>query len=410
MSTAQPVLRDSTSYRQGMVLGLTMAETLLLLVFCLLIAAASIFSYKLKQLEQERTEKQTLHNSLQEAQAKIAHMQSALRGDPITDDWQHLVRIKPYVEKLEKAGVQLKEAAEAADVVRTAIQAKKDGAAASDVTNAILQYTAIRKELSNSSEELQTTGQIISYIREGRQVQTTKTTNEAKGKHNWPPIITLSEASGHYFDTGSAVLSEQFREALSGPVIDELLRNIADYPDVNVIEVIGHTDEQPLVHRPSNLDELLMPVLQGKSSVIQLTPADNAGLGLARAVSVTEVLLKDERLSRLAILPYSGAQLVNVNNSLVLAGTGGDVRERRRIEIRLRKSDKVALPIVSQPSPTIKKRRVPAPPAASGGVDKPVAQQKPANTESVDPRSLHPRQPPQPVSPFESLFRRMFGN
>ena len=74
--------------------------------------------------------------------------------------------------------------------------------------------------------------------------------------------------------------------ALSGPVIDELLAKIADYPDVNVIEVIGHTDEQPLVQRPSNLDELLMPVLQGKSSVIRLAPADNAGLGLARAVSV----------------------------------------------------------------------------------------------------------------------------
>ena len=143
---------------------------------------------------------------------------------------------------------------------------------------------------------------------------------------------------------------------------------------------------------------------------MQLTPADNAGLGLARAVSVTEVLLKNERLSRLKILPYSGAQLVNVNDSLVVAGTGGDVRERRRIEIRLRKSDKVALPIVSQPSPTIKKTRVSTPPAATGGVDKPAAQQKPANTESVDPRSLYPPQPPQPVNPLESLFRRMFGN
>ena len=405
MSTAQPVLRDSTSYRQGMVLGLTMAETLLLLVFCLLIAAASVFSYKLKQLEQARTENQVLSNSLKEARAEIELMQSASRGDPITDNWQHLVRVKPYVEKLERAGVQLKEAAEAADVVRTAIQAKKDGATASDVTNSMELSRAIEKEFSSASKE-----QIISYIREGRRVQITEGKTGGKGKHDWPPIITLSEANGHYFDTGSAVLSEQFREALSGPVMDELLRNIADYPAVNVIEVIGHTDEQPLVHRPSNLDDLLMSVLQGKSGVIQLTPADNAGLGLARAVSVTEVLLKDERLSRLAILPYSGAQLINVNNSLVRTGTGGDVKERRRIEIRLRKSDKVALPIVSQPSLTIKKTRVSAPPAATGGGDKPVAQQKPANTESVDPRSLHPPQPSQPVNPFESLFRRMFGN
>ena len=44
------------------------------------------------------------------------------------------------------------------------------------------------------------------------------------------------------------------------------------------------------------------------------------------------------------------------------------------------------------------------------GADRPVAQQKPANTESVDPRSLHPPQPPQPVNPIESVFRRIFGN
>jgi outer membrane protein OmpA-like peptidoglycan-associated protein len=405
MSTAQPVLRDSTSYRQGMVLGLTMAETLLLLVFCLLIAAASVFSYKLKQLEEMRSEKQAALDSLREAKASNELIKRMIPGGIITDEWEHLVRDYPNIKKLDEAGVQLKEAAEAADVVRTAIQAKKDGASAQDVTNAMVLGSAIEKEFPGSSKE-----QIISYIHEGERIQKTEAKTEGKGKHNWPPIITLSEANGHYFDTGSAVLSEDFLKALSGSVIDELLRNIADYPDVNVIEVIGHTDEQPLVHRPSNLDDMLMPVLQGKSGVMQLIPADNAGLGLARAVSVTDVLLKDERLSRLAILPYSGAQLINVNDSLVRTGTGGDVKERRRIEIRLRKSDKVALPIVLQPSPTIKKTRVSAPPAATSGVDKPAPQQRPANTESVDPRSLHPPQPPQPANPLESLFRRMFGN
>ena len=263
MSAAQPVLRDSTSYRQGMVLGLTMAETLLLLVFCLLIAAASVFSYKVNQLKEAKTEQQALRDSLTEAETKLEILQTKGPGGDITDDWQHLVRVYSDSKKLDTAGVQLKEVAEAADVVKTAIQAKKDGASAQDVTNAMALKSAIEKEFPGSSKE-----QIISYIREGRRVQITEGKTGGKGKHDWPPIITLSEANGHYFDTGSAVLSEQFREALSGPVIDELRRNIADYPDVNVIEVIGHTDEQPLVQRPSNLDELLMPVLQGKSAVI----------------------------------------------------------------------------------------------------------------------------------------------
>lgn len=258
MSTAQPVLRDSTSYRQGMVLGLTMAETLLLLVFCLLMAAASVFTYKLNQLEEAKREQQALRDSLGEAETKIKILQTKVPGGEITDNWQHLVRVYSDVKKLDTAGVQLNEVAEAADVVRTAIQAKKDGASAQNVTNAMVLKSAIEKEFPDLSKE-----QIISYLREGRRVTEAKT--EGKGKHDWPPIITLSEANGHYFDTGSAVLSGKFREALSGAVIDELLRNIAAYPDVNVIEVIGHTDEQPLVHRPSNLDELLMPVLQSKS-------------------------------------------------------------------------------------------------------------------------------------------------
>jgi hypothetical protein len=138
MSTTQPVLRDSTSYRQGMVLGLTMAETLLLLVFCLLIAAASVFSYKVKQLEEMRSEKQAALDSLREAKTSNELIKRMIPGGSITDEWEHLVRDYPNIRKLDEAGVQLKEAAEAADVVRTAIQAKKDGASAQAVTKAMV--------------------------------------------------------------------------------------------------------------------------------------------------------------------------------------------------------------------------------------------------------------------------------
>ena len=72
-----------------------------------------------------------------------------------------------------------------------------------------------------------------------------------------------------------------------------------------------------------------------------LIPADNAGLGIARAVAVVTRLLEDSRLqprfSR--ILPMSGAQLIQVDETLT-RGSQGDVRERRRIEIRLRKYEK----------------------------------------------------------------------
>ena len=140
-----------------------------------------------------------------------------------------------------------------------------------------------------------------------------------------------------------------------------------------------------------NLDELLIPVLQRKSPVVKLTPADNAGLGLARAVSVAQVLLNDKRLSRFAILPYSGAQLVNMDDSLVLAVTGADVKERRRIEIRLRKSDRVGLPIAATPITNIRKTSTPS--SAAADIDTAGAEPQPALPE---PQPVKPAPKPQP--------------
>ncbi|MFX9020023.1 hypothetical protein ABTN35_20460, partial [Acinetobacter baumannii] len=64
------------------------------------------------------------------------------------------------------------------------------------------------------------------------------------GAHKWPPIITLSEADGHFFESGSSELSPQVRAALTEKIVGRLLNIIGQY-DVNVIEVVGHTDEQP---------------------------------------------------------------------------------------------------------------------------------------------------------------------
>ena len=67
-------------------------------------------------------------------------------------------------------------------------------------------------------------------------------------------------------------------------------------------------------------------------------PADNAGLGLARAVSVVSAL-RQSSLSKFKLIPLSGAQLVNTDETLAIEGIPANIKERRRIEIRLRKSD-----------------------------------------------------------------------
>ena len=102
--------------------------------------------------------------------------------------------------------------------------------------------------------------------------------SEAKKGHNWPPIINLSEAGGYYFATGSAELTPSFATELRTVVVDKLLE-IADSYDVDVIEVIGHTDEQPVNGRASNLDRALSSVTSGTSGAGVLQWADNAGLG-----------------------------------------------------------------------------------------------------------------------------------
>jgi flagellar motor protein MotB len=157
-----------------------------------------------------------------------------------------------------------------------------------------------------------------------------------KGAHDWPPIIKLKDTEGYTFARGSAEFSEKFLQKLYSDGVPQILAAEKDF-DVDVIEVIGHTDETEIFQRYSNLDKQLLEVTKGTGAINTLLPADNAGLGLARAVSVARALAADSRLSKFRILPLSGGQLIDTNDTIA-QGAGGDVKERRRIEIRLRRS------------------------------------------------------------------------
>jgi outer membrane protein OmpA-like peptidoglycan-associated protein len=157
----------------------------------------------------------------------------------------------------------------------------------------------------------------------------------------------LNDAAGYSFKSGSAELSSNLQEALTTTTPNEILNYIKKY-DVDVIEVVGHTDEQPLGPRSSNLDRDLLSVLKSPNTIATLIPADNAGLGLARAVSVVSVLRQSPLLAQYKLIPLSGAQLVNTDETLAIQGMSREDAQRRRIEIRLRKSSPrevtVALP------------------------------------------------------------------
>lgn len=330
MSIQQTIGLEAGSYRRGVVLGLTMAETMLLLVFCLLLAAAVVFQREQKKLDESE-------QALREARAELASAGGFLK-DKIGDNWQHVVAGADASEQLEKAGLSVKEVAAAAPFISAIMELHEQGATAADLKASVATAKALTEALRESGVATRDPAQIAEIVRAGIAAQATSSSAENRGKHNWPPIITLSEAEGHYFETGSARLSPGFRGDLTGPVAERLAQIIKDY-DVNVIEVFGHTDEQAIAARPSNLDKGLLSVLQGRAGVDGLVPADNAGLGLARAVSVVGVLSQDQRLRGYPILPYSGGQVIDLGDKPSDGTSAGDVRERRRIEIRLRRAE-----------------------------------------------------------------------
>lgn len=415
----EQINRQGSSYRQGLVLGLTMAEIMLLLVFCLLIAMATFLRREQgklaaaeKRLEQQQAARERDSSSiaaLKEEAALIEKLAASVGSDPVKIDeyWRDLVESKAAMNQIVKEGTSLKELREKAASMTSLQKAGIDTEKALRDADIV---AAIKRALPDADRVALTPQSAAELAAKGARSATDG------GGNRWPPIISLSEERGYFFRTGSAELEPKFKEALTTTTLDKILDIIKQY-EIDVIEVVGHTDEQaygprrasaatpapldtstpislvpaPVVARTSNLDRSLTNVLRNEGDIGKLTPADNAGLGLARAVSVVSILQQSPKLAGYKMIPLSGGQLIDTNESLALSGmSGGDVAQRRRIEIRLRKSTphEAAASILPPPAPPPPRR---APP-------KQVAP-RPAATPPPSPV------PPRPSSPF-----RLFGN
>ena len=336
------IVEQRASYRRGLVLGLTMAEIMILLVFCLLIAMATFLKREetrrveveeqLKQQQSQSKRDREIVAALREDAALVEKLKSASGlSDPQAIDqyWRELVDGRTVVEEVEKSGLTQKELHEG---LANAANLRANGI---DVDKALRDsrlVEAIYRAMAKPGEPPVSTQAILDTIERGK-------SGGGTGGNQWPPIITMSEAGGYFFESGSAELSPSFRDTLLSQTPAKILDYIRKY-DVDVIEVVGHTDERPIGSRPSssNLDRDLTSVLKNNAGIASLVPADNAGLGLARAVSVVSVLRQSPLLAPYKLIPLSGAQLVNTDETLALDAVPGDVQERRRIEIRLRKS------------------------------------------------------------------------
>jgi outer membrane protein OmpA-like peptidoglycan-associated protein len=404
--------RQGSSYRQGLVLGLTMAEIMLLLVFCLLIAMASFLragQTKLAETQQMLDKQRALNErdaasiaALRQDTALVDKLSAAAGSDPAAIDeyWRDLVESKTAMSQLAKEGTSLKELREKAAAMASLQKAGIDSDKAMRDADIV---AAVKRALPDADRLALTPQSAGDFVARGLGAK-----GDGGGNH-LPPIISLSEEKGYTFRTGSAELLLPFREALMTTTLDKILTFIKQY-DVDVIEVVGHTDEQaysatkvasPAVDSPmalvpptavartSNLDRGLTGVLKTGGDIGKLTPVDNAGLGLARAVSVVSVLRQSPKLAGYKMIPLSGGQLIDTDETLALNGTsGGDVAQRRRIEIRLRKSTPHEA-AVSLLQPQMATPRRAAPPRQ-------IAPRSPATP---------PASPPRPPSMFN-----LFGN
>jgi flagellar motor protein MotB len=351
MSMSGTIRRQTASYRQGLVLGLTMAEIMLLLVFCLLIAVGVALSTerakrddaltRLKKVEAAAAANETVVKTIRrnERLADLLDRSAKFASQREIDDfWRKLVESNDTVAKMEQEGVALKALQEDSYAAKLQ-QLISEGIDPDKIARGVALASAIDAIIADRKLGSLTPQEIAALIDKGIEASKPKPPNDSDAKkgHNWPPIINLSEAGGYFFATGSAELTPSFATELRTVVTDKLLE-IAESYDVDVIEVIGHTDEQPVNGRQTNLDRSLSSVTSGGSGAGILQWADNAGLGLARALSVVERLAADSRLRNFRILPLSAAQLIGIDGKITRFDGHGDVRERRRIEIRMRKS------------------------------------------------------------------------
>ncbi|MDJ1465972.1 hypothetical protein [Nitratireductor sp. GZWM139] len=328
---------EKTGYARGLILGLTMAETMLLLVFCLLLVAGAMLAEKQRELDKALAKNDVLQATVNEQAATISDIEKdkeklvaelsrlmmSSNRKLAEEDWRELIIAKDAADKIRAAGISLQEAVERIEDTKAVIAYEL---AATDIERLV------------SADERASAAEERARQEEMRRIEAERIIAEtSSGKpHEWPPIIDLSEAEGYSFETGSADLKGGFRSKLEGEIAQRIASIVAQY-GVDVVEVIGHTDEQRL-SRKSNIDQVLGEVLSGAADINIMEPGDNAGLGLARAISVAAVLKALPNMQGVEILPLSGAQLILPSDTMTDGAQSGDAPKRRRIEIRVRKS------------------------------------------------------------------------
>jgi flagellar motor protein MotB len=156
-----------------------------------------------------------------------------------------------------------------------------------------------------------------------------------------PPIIELAEGNKKFrFSPGSASLSEDFRDELRFQTFPKLRKTLGEFPRVDTIEIIGHTDGD-LMQGASNLDARVPDVILNNDPVAQLKAGSNADLGLMRALAIRQEWQEWARKNGFAkdidVRCYSAAQTIPANGAAGFNKLRNKAEHApsRRIEIRV---------------------------------------------------------------------------
>lgn len=336
-----PIAETERGHRRGVVLGFTMAELLLLLLFCLLLISATALLDKDKEIAvlQEQVDA-SAGISASDIPRNALQLQRLLNllfpgGVPQLKDadfanlWDKLVLVRDIDGMASSAGL---ESPEKLKQLLT-VWGEMDGRFASEAEMARL-ISVLERMVAAGADTL-TTAQMEALVAE---VSNPASATDPPGSR-WPPIISL-DGNRYRFEIGSAEITSAFQTYLEDEAAVKIAGLLHQY-NANVIEIVGHTDEQviqPNVEKTSNLDLLAIPAVNGQPGV-HLTPVDNAGLGLARAIEVARVLREQPELSGMRVVPLSAGQLMRKGD--LLSPGGGEALndpDRRRIEIRVRRS------------------------------------------------------------------------
>jgi hypothetical protein len=138
--------KDDRQFRRGVVLGLTMAEALLLLIFLLMLILAIKLkdqSGEIARLEQEKTEAQSTLAAMQPVIDKLSKRQKF----DITQDY---VRVK---QQLDLANARLKDAQLSVDLVQQAAATLPD-MKPEDAATALINEAAIGRQALDAAQKL----------------------------------------------------------------------------------------------------------------------------------------------------------------------------------------------------------------------------------------------------------------